>query len=79
VVFICERSQDNRVITLLGSVSRQIKYRRYIFGISVAFVIRPLPCLAMPLSMDMRGVGEQKEIRTKRIHNGKYDIAGQWA
>jgi hypothetical protein len=77
VLFICERSQDKRVITLLESVSGQIKHRWYIFRISVAFVIRPLPCLEIPRSMDMGSVGEGKEIGTKRMRNGKYDIVGQ--
>ena len=77
VVFICERSQDKRAITLLESVSGQINHRLYIFRISVAFVIRPLPCLAIPLSVDMRYVGEEKEIGTKSTRNGKCDIVGQ--
>jgi hypothetical protein len=77
VFFICERSQDKQVITLLEPVSSQIKHRWYIFRISVAFVIRPLPSLAIPPSLDMLPVGEQKENGTKIMRNGKYDIVGQ--
>jgi hypothetical protein len=42
VVFICERSEDKRVISLLRSVSGHIKHRWYIFRINVAFVLSDL-------------------------------------